>query len=401
MKRSVLLIGNYPPPYGGVPRHLEYLAPYLAARGWDVQVLSGQTSGKVVRGGVHVYKHTFLQLALAILRHLFKLRALFAVRYLRVLCKSPRRWVYYAIYLALGHDVIRAHGSKLISAYNVMNNGPVGELLSRYYDIPLVVTNFGEVYNRPDYFSRHADVTRAVCDRADALLAMSEHCARSYRLVGLSPEVQVIPYGVELERFGPALDGRSVRAKFGWGAEHFVVLFVGRLVPEMGVSTLLAAAPAIMRECALARLLIVGQRGELLESVMAVAQAHPGAIAVAPDVPFAELPSYYAAASVLTAPTRGDRTCGSLACIEAMATARPVVASNAGGIPEIVADGETGLVIAQDNPVALAAAVIELAVDPLKAAELGRAGRRRVESRFVEADADAKIAALFERLWIT
>lgn len=400
MKRSVLLIGNYPPPYGGVPRHLEYLAPYLTARGWDVQVLSGQTSGHLVRDGVHVYKHTAVQVALAILRHLFKLRVLFAGRYLRVLCRSPKRWVYYTIYLALGHDIIRAHGSNLISAYNVMNNGPVGELLSRHYDIPLVVTNFGEIYNRPDYFSRHGDVTKGVCDRADAMLAMSEHCARSYRLVGLSPEVQVIPYGVELARFGPTLDGGSVRARFGWGPDHFVVLFVGRLVPEMGVSTLLAAAPAILRGCASARFLIVGQRGELLESVMAAAQAHPGTIAVAPDVPFADLPSYYAAASVLTAPTRGDRTCGSLACIEAMATARPVVASNAGGIPEIVADGETGLVIAQDDPAALAAAVIELASNPRKAAELGRSGRGRVERLFVEADADAKIAALFDRLRI-
>jgi glycosyltransferase involved in cell wall biosynthesis len=118
-------------------------------------------------------------------------------------------------------------------------------------------------------------------------------------------------------------------------------------------------------------------------------------VSVAVDVPLHELPAYYAAASVVAAPTRGIRACGSLAAAEAMATARPVVASNVGGVPEFVVDGETGLLVPPETPDRLAAALIELLSDPTRRATFGAAGRRRVKALF---DTDATNRA-FERVF--
>ena len=58
MAKSILIIGNYPPPFGGVPRHIEYLAPFLVKRGWKVHILSGGSTGTENKEGFTVYKPT-------------------------------------------------------------------------------------------------------------------------------------------------------------------------------------------------------------------------------------------------------------------------------------------------------------------------------------------------------
>jgi glycosyltransferase involved in cell wall biosynthesis len=70
------------------------------------------------------------------------------------------------------------------------------------------------------------------------------------------------------------------------------------------------------------------------------------------------------------------------AVLEAMACARPVIGTRAGGIPEMVVDGETGLLVPPHDDAALAAAMVSLLRDPARAAALGAAGRRRVEREF-------------------
>jgi glycosyltransferase involved in cell wall biosynthesis len=81
-----------------------------------------------------------------------------------------------------------------------------------------------------------------------------------------------------------------------------------------------------------------------------------------------------------------------LVIMEAMALGTPVVAARMGSIPDVVVDGDSGLLVAPDDPVALAAAVQRLAADPELAAALAAGGRRRVEERFDETDSHARLA---------
>jgi glycosyltransferase involved in cell wall biosynthesis len=87
-----------------------------------------------------------------------------------------------------------------------------------------------------------------------------------------------------------------------------------------------------------------------------------------------------------------------IAIVEAMAAGRPVVASNTGGIPEIVADGDTGLLVPPGNPTALAEAIASLLSDPARARAMGARGRQRVRERFLVETAVQRHQKLYESL---
>jgi glycosyltransferase involved in cell wall biosynthesis len=263
------------------------------------------------------------------------------------------------------------------------------------YDVPVVVTNLGEIYSHRAEIDRRRRMVGRIVRRTAALLSPTEHCARSFGELGLNPSVKVIHHGIALGRFNPEVSGAAIRHRLGFGPDRDVVLFLGRLVGDMGLHTLIAAIPLVLAALPDTGFIIAGGTGELLADARAAEVRWPGRVAVAVNVPLDELPAYYAAASVVAAPTRGNRACGSLAAAEAMATAKPVVASNVGGIPEFVADKVTGLLVPPESPERLAAALIELLRDPARRAAFGLAGRRRVSDLF---NTDATNRA-FERVF--
>jgi glycosyltransferase involved in cell wall biosynthesis len=103
-----------------------------------------------------------------------------------------------------------------------------------------------------------------------------------------------------------------------------------------------------------------------------------------------------AAIDVLAQPSRADNL--PLAVLEAMAAGLPVVGTRVGGIPELVVDGETGLLVPPEDPSALAAALDSLARDRSRLAELGRRGRERVEAHFSAEEVGRRTVALYREL---
>lgn len=383
---GILLIGNYPPPFGGVPRHLEDLVPHLVKTGWQVQVLSGGTgTGREGDGfTIHRDARSKLRRRMGTLGFLARCltgeRGRAALRAARLL--PPRVWLAVMTRVSLGAALIERRDVRVISGYNLLDGGPVAMILGELYGLPVVVTNLGEIYSHPLAVRRQLPMVRRIVKGAAALLSPTRHCARSYADLGLSAEVMVIHHGIDLHRFAPDVSGLAIRHRFGLEVTDQVIAYIGRLVRDMGLHTLLAAIPMVVRRCPSSRFLIAGADGELLSEAQAAASRWPGKVAVAVDVPLDELPQYYAAASVVVVPTRGARACGSLAAAEAMATGKVVVASDVGGIPEFVADGATGVLVPTESPDRLAEAVVSLLNDPDLRAKLGRAGRRRVEELF-------------------
>jgi glycosyltransferase involved in cell wall biosynthesis len=99
---------------------------------------------------------------------------------------------------------------------------------------------------------------------------------------------------------------------------------------------------------------------------------------------------------VLVQPSRADNL--PLAILEAMASGIPVVGTRVGGIPELVVDGETGLVVEPDDPAALAAALDSLARSPQRRHELGERGRERAAEHFSAEGVARRTVALYEEL---
>jgi glycosyltransferase involved in cell wall biosynthesis len=398
---GILLIGNYPPPFGGVPKHLEDLVPHLVERGWDVHVLSGGTSGTRRGEGFTVYKdpRPAMQRRLGTAWFLSRISvgrrgrpALAAARML-----PPAVWIRTMTRVSLAARIIERHDIRLISAYNLLLGAPVGAIAAEMYRLPLVVTNLGEIYSHRAEIERQLPMIRHITRVATVLTSLTRHCADSYRELGMHPEVRVLHYGIDHARFGSREGGDGIRRRLGITPGADVVLYVGRMVRDMGLHVLLDALPSLLERPS-ALVVIAGASGELTIAAREAATRWAGRVSVVEDVPEGELASYYAAATLVVAPTIGARACGSLASAEAMAAGKPVVASRVGGIPEYVDEGTTGLLVPPADPAALCGAILTLLDDPARLAEFGRRGRERVVERFDGERTNAAIEALFREV---
>jgi glycosyltransferase involved in cell wall biosynthesis len=207
---------------------------------------------------------------------------------------------------------------------------------------------------------------------ARAIFSMSAFAARS-----LTDDYGVDPARVHVVGAGPnvAPEGGAGARPDGGGAagppREPAILFVGRLFELKGGPDLLEAFGRLRASRPRARLWIVGQS--------APSPLPPGAIFHGPlDGP--ALAGLYARASVFALPSL--REAFGLAFVEAMTFGLPVVGTRVEAIPEIVADGETGLLVPPGDPPALAGALAALLDDPGRAAQMGAAGRERAAVRF-------------------
>jgi FkbM family methyltransferase len=180
------------------------------------------------------------------------------------------------------------------------------------------------------------------------------------------------------------------------------ILFVGRLEPRKGVDTLIEAAIDLLRERPEALLRIVGADNPYpSEDPRPYPERVDARLADDPDlrrrlvfegeVSDEELDRLFASCDVFCAPSRYESF--GLINVEAMMFSRPVVSCRAGGIPEVVADGETGLLVEPDDVAGLRDALLRLVDDPELRARMGAAGRERFEREF---DNDVAVARTLE-----
>lgn len=214
----------------------------------------------------------------------------------------------------------------------------------------------------------------------DHLIAVSRAIERKIADEGrLGVPVSLIYNGVELQRYDHQEPCCTLHDEYGIPADGEIVGVVARLAPEKGHRTLLEAWPAVLEAVPGAWLLVVGEGSEC-ESLKTQARV----LGVAGRVVFTgrreDVPAVTAALDVAVLPSY--REAQGLSVLEAMALGRPVVASAVGGIPEMIDDGVTGLLVPPGDPDALAAAIVRLLRDHPYADVLGRRGRDVVHERF-------------------
>lgn len=270
--------------------------------------------------------------------------------------------------------------------------------------VPVAVCNHGAELIMPARIPVARQLLGAELRTADLLYAVSENTAGWVRdLVGESgPPVRLLPTGVPLDVFTPDADGAAIRARHGLGDDP-VVVCVGRLVPRKGQDVLVDVWPRVREHVPDARLLLVGT-GPLSDDLERAAAAQdPGAVTLAGRVPWEELPAHHAAGDVFAHPNR-DRWFGletegfGVIFLEAQACGRPVVAGNAGGAPEALVPGRTGLLCDGDDPDDVVRALVTLLRDRPLAARMGARGRQFVEENFdwdrIVHDLEQELAAL-------
>jgi glycosyltransferase involved in cell wall biosynthesis len=234
-------------------------------------------------------------------------------------------------------------------------------------------------------------VERLLARRARTVIAITGALARFYvdRIGVPESKVEVIHYGLDElpEPWGanPAVD---------LPAGSRVVLAVSRLVDQKGLETAVAALPTIRERHPRAYLLVLGE-GPLRRRLVDQAAALGVADALVLPGRAGDVAAWLRAADVFVHPARWEGF--GLVLLEAMLAELPVVATRVSAIPEIVADGETGLLVGPGDVPALAKAVTSVLDDPKLAARLGQAGRRRVHESFGVERMARETAAVYER----
>ncbi|MCZ6602194.1 MAG: glycosyltransferase family 4 protein [Planctomycetota bacterium] len=241
----------------------------------------------------------------------------------------------------------------------------------------------------------HALADRIAVRLSDAITAVSRPGLRECERMGGDPPAgfRWIPNGVDSNRFRPG-GGKAVRERLGLNGAP-ILLFVGAFRMRKGLHDLLAALREIRRTRSDVRLLVVGS-GRGYEKPLLEFSRRLGVedrIVLSGHVRNCDLPPYYDAADAVLIPSLFEGL--PLVLLEAMATARPVVATRVGGIPGVVEDRVTGHLVEPGDPIAMARRVEEIVGDPKRAARLGEEARRRVKSLYSwERVADRYLAIL-------
>ncbi|HEU4674055.1 MAG TPA: glycosyltransferase, partial [Candidatus Limnocylindrales bacterium] len=242
---------------------------------------------------------------------------------------------------------------------------------------PLVVST---VHSSRVRSAADRELLRELTPHMDRLIAVSEAIERKIVDEGRAiVPVSLIYNGVDLDRYDHQEPCCTLREDYGMEPGAEIVGVIARLEPEKGHPTLLEAWPTVLRHCADAYLLIVGEGSE-----RPALETQARELRIAHRVVFAgrrdDIPAVTAALDVAVLPSY--REAQGLTILEAMALGRPVVASNVGGIPEMIEDGVTGLLVPPHDAPALAAAIVRLLADHPFADRLARAGHDLVHDRF-------------------
>jgi glycosyltransferase involved in cell wall biosynthesis len=205
----------------------------------------------------------------------------------------------------------------------------------------------------------------------DAVTAPSHAGAALLQAHGLRIPVHVISNGVDIVRFRPALTGASLEP------DRAIALYVGRLDPDKGLETLIQAMPRVLARYS-AQLVLCG-RGPHEQSLRRLCST----LGVTAHVRFPgfivdrSLPEIYRSATVFVMPSPNELQ--SLASLEAMASGLPVVAAEALALPELVHEGENGVLFPPGDARVLAERLVDLLSDSTRLGRMGRAGRAIAE----------------------
>lgn len=263
------------------------------------------------------------------------------------------------------------------------------EVMSRLRGAAKVFTNHTSYFLEYIEQAETMPKAQAIVAPADFVIGPSTELVEATCKAGYpAGKTRFICNGVDTERFSPAADGRELRQRLGIADEEVVFLCPRRLEKKTGVIYWIEAIPPLLARCARPmRFLIVGDylldnafsaRQEVLHGIEKLKLGER--VIFTGAIPHTEMQRYFAASDVVVLPSLIEAT--SIAGLEAMAAGKPVLGTTVGGIPQIVADDATGLLVPPGDSHALSEAAARLAADDALRARLGAAARARCVAEF-------------------
>ena len=275
-------------------------------------------------------------------------------------------------------DLAKAQQVQLVHCNDAVSISRLGILAARLARLPCIC--------HVRRFDRLGHFERWLARSVDYFIFNSGVVQQQFLGQGERPARQrVVHNGLDLDDFPLDLDGKAVRRELGLEPDAPVVGIVGRLVGWKGHDLFLRALAQVAESLPDVQGLIVGGPEVSCPHLPQELKQLAGSLGLGEAVHFTghrqDVARMLAAMDILVHASIAPEPFGRV-LIEGMAAAKPVVASTGGAVPEIVLDGETGLLVPPGDVKGFAEAVLFLLQDPARSAALGRAGRRRVEMCF-------------------
>jgi glycosyltransferase involved in cell wall biosynthesis len=298
------------------------------------------------------------------------------------------------------HRLMRAWRPAIVHTHTA-KAGVLGRLAARSAGVPTVVhTYHGHVlrgYFSPAKTALFRRLETRLAHAANVLVAVSESVKQDLVALGIAPaeKVRVIPLGLDLSHLAADLPRGALRREAGIPDASPLVGMVGRLVPIKDVPTFLRAARIVRETRPEARFALVGDGEErpALESLCRELDLDG-------KVTFfgwrRDLAAVYGDLDVVVNASRNEGT--PVALIEALAAAKPVVATRVGGTPDLLGEGERGRLVPPAEPEALARAVLETLEESEAARRRAQAGREHVLARHSSERLLRDVDALYREL---
>ncbi len=341
MPVKILMLSWEYPPYkiGGIAEHVGALSRALARGGHEVHVVTpGRYGGYEQQpGGVHLHRIEVDP---------------YTPDYIARMNEGMKEF---------GASIIYGYDIDVIHAHDWMVSDAAIEL-AKTHRIPLVATMHSTEFGRSGgikeaYQMRIHEKEQRLVSTADHVIVCSESMKKELKgLFGIGDNISVVPNGVEVSKFSLKIDRGALKSRFCGSRDTKMILFLGRLVYQKGVNVLIGAMPRILAECPDTKLVIVGEGPMRMQL-----EREAFLLGVAEHVVFTGYLDDYTvrcllkAADVLVMPSMYEPF--GIVVLEAMAARVPVVASDVGGISELINDGE-GLKVPPDNSYALADAIV-------------------------------------------
>lgn len=348
---KIALVSPYDYPYpGGVTEHISHLATEFKNRGHEVHILAPQSAG--VRGQTDEIVHP-VGTVVPIPINGSVARVSLSLRLARKVKETLEREQFDVVHLhepllpALPITVLRYSQSVNVGTFHAFAQ-----------------SNIGYFYGKP--------ILRYFVRRLHGKIAVST-AARDFVSEYFPGEYEIIPNGIDFNRFAGPLEPIKQ-----YSNSDPKILFVGRLEKRKGLKYLLRAMAGVWGHFPEARLIVVGS-GPLLENYRRLADARQlGNVEFAGFVSSEELARYYQSCDVFCAPSTGQESFG-IVLLEAMASGKPIVATDIPGYRYVVNNGVEGLLVPPKDEQALALSLVRLLSDSALRNKMGQSGRRRAE----------------------
>lgn len=364
---------QYPPfVQGGAGTYAYNLTKELARLGHEVHVIAPKVTGcgkESAEEGLFVHRLNFLNKPfLAALSFWFSLRKDFSSLERRV----------------GGFDIVHDNGLSGFSLNSSAVSSPRAVTihhLARTTLKAIEASLLGRVRNLRGEIAISPLIEPLCMKRADRIIAVSQFTKRDIMGVFGIPEsrIEVIYHGVHPEDYVfPEVAKVKLRSTLGINSQP-MILFVGKLTPRKGVDILLRALPQVLKEVK-GKLVLAGSGNQRDYQYLAQTLSISDKLRFLGRVPDNTLRLLYSSCDLFVLPSRLEGL--GIVILEAMAAGKPIVATNVGGIPELIESGQNGILVEANNEGELASAIVKVLSDKSLARAIGENNMKKVRERF-------------------